>query len=265
MLTPKFLRYINNHEVKNHSRHAACLAWKAMPFFLRCCLLALATLLTACSIGGGSTWGDRPGPKGFSTVVIDAGHGGKDSGARSRSTGQMEKTLALDIAQRLATELHGRFRVVFIRNSNVFVPLEDRVQRANRYGDGILLSIHLNSGPRRTAGPETYWWRVDSYSLARRLQSQLAAVVPGKSSNRGLVRRRLRLTRNPSIPCVLVECGYLSNANEAKRLSSASYRSTLARALAAAIIEQSLHGDAAMSPLPQPIYAPPSKGTDARE
>jgi len=236
-----------------------------MTSFSRLCLLALSLLLSACSIGGGSTWGDRPGPKGFSTVIIDAGHGGKDSGARSRSTGQMEKTLALDIAQRLATELRGKFRVVFMRNSDVFVPLDERAQRASRYGDGILLSIHLNSGPRRIAGPETYWWRVDSYSLARRLQSNLAAVVPGESGNRGLVRRRLRLTRNPTIPCVLVECGYLSNASEAKRLSSASYRSTLAHALATAITQQSIHGDAGMGTLPKPIYAPPSKATDARE
>jgi N-acetylmuramoyl-L-alanine amidase len=232
--------------------------------------LAATVLLTSCagplSLGGRghSEYGDRAGAQGFSTVIIDAGHGGKDSGARGRLRGTPEKTVALDIAQRLQSELRGSFRVSMTRSSDVFVPLDDRVAIANRGGDAVLVSIHLNDGPRRLSGPETYWWRVDSYSMAKRVHSSLCSVASG-SNNRGLVRRRLRLTRNPDIPCILVECGYLSNATDSAYLATASYRQRIAQAIARALREQTARGDAGYGPLPRPIYAPPSSAHDARE
>ncbi len=233
---------------------------------MKCLLLLPLLLLTACSTpssAGKSALGNRPGPRGFRTVVIDAGHGGHDSGAVSRSTGNREKHLALDTAHRLQAELGGDFRVVQLRNGDRFVELDQRVARASRAGD-VLVSIHYNAGPSWLRGPETYYWRVDSYSLARRIQQHLAAVSSGENS-RGLVRRRLRLTRNPSIPCVLVECGYLSNPAEARLCANPAYRQRLAAAIAAAIRQQAARGDAGMGPLPRHIDAPPSRATDARD
>lgn len=224
----------------------------------------LLLLLASCGtpLGGNrSTYGDRPGPKGFSTVIIDAGHGGKDSGARAR--GLVEKNLALDISRRLQSDLSPQFKTVLLRNSDRFVDLNDRVRSANRHGDAVLVSIHLNYGNRRRAGPETFYWRVDSYSLAKRVQQNLSATVPYHASA-GLVRRRLRLTRNPVIPCILVECGYLTHAGEARTLTSSAYRERLAEAIARAIRTQAAVGDSGMGSLPRPIYAPPSKATDAR-
>lgn len=226
--------------------------------------------LCSCSSGGGSAWpqsgrsvyGDRPGPKGFDTVIVDAGHGGRDSGARAR--GLVEKQLALDVAKRLRSELWPGFKVVLMRDSDYFIELDQRVAKANRYDHAVLVSIHFNYGNRRRAGPETYYWRTDSYSLAKRVQRNLATTSPYESGNAGLVRRRLRLTRNPAIPCILVECGYLTNASDARLAASASYREKLAEAIARAIREQAQQGDAGMGPLPRPIYAPPSKATDAR-
>jgi N-acetylmuramoyl-L-alanine amidase len=212
---------------------------------------------------GRSTYGDRPGPKGFKTVVIDAGHGGKDSGAHVR--GLMEKHLALDISKRLRAALTPGFKVVQLRSDDRFIELDERVRLASRYGDAALVSIHLNYGRRSTSGPETFYWRTDSYSLARRVQLQLSAVIPNESGNAGLVRRRLRLTRNPTIPCILVECGYLTNAREASLLASAGYRERLAEAIARAIRDQAARGDSGMGVLPRPIYAPPSRAGDARD
>jgi N-acetylmuramoyl-L-alanine amidase len=212
---------------------------------------------------GRSTYGDRPGPKGFKTVVIDAGHGGKDSGAHVR--GLMEKHLALDISKRLGAALAPGFKVVQLRSDDRFIELDERVRLASRYGDAVLVSIHLNYGRRPTSGPETFYWRTDSYSLARRVQLQLSAVIPNESGNAGLVRRRLRLTRNPTIPCVLVECGYLTNAREASLIASAGYRERLAEAIARAIRDQAARGDSGMGVLPRPIYAPPSRAGDARD
>jgi N-acetylmuramoyl-L-alanine amidase len=225
-----------------------------------------ALLLASCQVPGihspGSVYGDRPGPKGFSTVVIDAGHGGKDSGARGH--GMMEKTYALDISQRLRAKLSPSFRVVMTRTDDRFIELDERVRIANRAGSAVLVSIHLNHGRRYRAGPETYWWRVDSYALSRRMQQNMTAVCPHESGNAGLVRRRLRLTRNPTIPCLLVECGYLSNARDARLLASSAYRDRLAESLARAIRAQAAYGDAGMGSLPRPLYAPPSKASDAR-
>jgi N-acetylmuramoyl-L-alanine amidase len=225
-----------------------------------------AWLLAACHsigpLGRGAAYGDRPGPRNFPTVVIDAGHGGRDSGARAR--GLTEKSLALDIAKRLADLLRPDFRVILTRSYDHFIELDQRAQTASRQSEAVLVSIHLNHGRRWRAGPETYWWRVDSYSLARRMQRHLSGVCPHESGNAGLVRRRLRLTRNPTIPCVLVECGYLTNLKDARLLAATAYRQQIARALASALREQTLAGDAGMGPLPAPIYAPPSKATDAR-
>ena len=215
------------------------------------------------SSSGPDALGHRPGPKGFRTVIIDAGHGGSDSGARSPSTGDLEKNLALDVARRVQKELAGQFRTVLMRDDDTFVDLDERVARASKNGDGVLVSIHFNSGPARLRGPETYFWRVDSYSLARRIQKKLEGLAG--TSDRGLVRRRLRLTRNPEIPCVLAECGYLSNADEARFASDPGYRGRIAGAIASAIREQSARGDEGMGALPPPINAPLSRPTDPRE
>jgi len=227
-------------------------------------LPALILLASCAAPGGRDAMGHRPGPKGFRTVVIDAGHGGRDSGARSPSTGAMEKDLALDVARRVKRQLPG-WHTVMLRHDDQFIDLDDRVAMANRHGNGVLVSIHFNHGPASVSGPETYYWRVDSHGLATRIQRNLAEVVPDETGNRGLVRRRLRLTRHPEIPCVLVECGYLSNAAEARRASDPGYREALARAIASAIKQQSALGDAGTGPLPRPIDSPPSRPTDAPE
>ena len=208
------------------------------------------------------TLGHRPGPQGFRTVIIDAGHGGKDSGAVGRH-GSVEKKLALDTAKRLQRKLRGKFKVVMVRSGDRFVDLDKRVAKANRYSSAILVSLHYNSSrSRRTKGPETYYWRVDSYSLAKRIQRELEKVSPGRERSRGLVRRRLRLTRNPKIPSVLVELGYITNSSEARRCISSGYRDRLADAVAKAIIAQHAHGDQGMGRLPRAINKPLSKESD---
>lgn len=242
------------------------MAWSVCFFLLLCGCSAPVGQQGA--LGAGQSlkrdyWGHRPGPKGFRTVIIDAGHGGKDSGAVGRGRGLVEKDLALDTAKRLKKKLSGQFKVVLLRPKDKFVDLDDRVAKANRYDSAILVSLHYNSSrSSRTRGPETYYWRVDSYSLARRIQWELEKVSPGESRNAGLVRRRLRLTRNPKIPCVLVELGYLTNSSEARLCASPRYRDQLAGAVARAIQKQQAHGDAGTGRLPRPINRPKSKASD---
>jgi N-acetylmuramoyl-L-alanine amidase len=151
-----------------------------------------------------------------------------------------------------------------MRDDDTFVDLDERVVRANRSGD-LLVSIHFNQGGSGLHGPEVFYWRVDSYGLAHKLQSALLSTYNGNANSRGLTRRRIRLTRNPEIPAVLVECGYLSNATEMQRISNPGFRQALAQAIAGAITVQAYQGDGNIGPLPPPIQAPPSRASDPRE
>ncbi|MBK1833304.1 N-acetylmuramoyl-L-alanine amidase family protein [Roseibacillus ishigakijimensis] len=249
------------------------------PFlFAALSLIACCLLLNSCASRGPSSapsaagvsltrdeWGHREGPRGFRTVIIDAGHGGHDSGAVSRTTGQKEKDLALDTAQRLKKKLSRDFEVIMLRESDRFIDLDERVRLASQRDGAILLSLHYNStgsGGGSTRGPETYYWRVDSHGLASRIQEGLEAVVPSAQGNAGLKRRRLRLTRNPDVPCVLLEFGYLSNSTEARLCANPSYRERLADSVARAVSVQARLGDQGTGARPQPLWQPPSRPTD---
>lgn len=235
--------------------------------FFHCALplSALLALLSSCAPTGLDPWGHRPGPKGFRTVILDAGHGGKDTGAVSRHTGQQEKDLTLDMAQRIREELGGDFRTILLRRDDSFIDLDDRVLMANRRSDAVLLSLHFNSSASHIRGPETYFWRVDSHGLAVRCQHAMERVCPTSAGNRGLVRRRLRLTRNPQIPCLLLEFAYLSHPQESNLAANPDYRQRMAAAIASALRDQARLGDAGTGPRPRPIYSPPSRPTDAPE
>src|SRR4029450_13034229 len=96
--------------------------------------------------------------KTFSAVVVDAGHGGKDSGA-FRRYGPPEKMVTLDVAQRLERKLReSKIKTVMTRDSDVFIPLNDRVAMENKQKNAVFVSIHFNdSRKRRTRGFETYY------------------------------------------------------------------------------------------------------------
>jgi N-acetylmuramoyl-L-alanine amidase len=95
---------------------------------------------------------------GISRIVIDAGHGGHDPGARAN--GLSEAELVLDVAQRLAKLLRQQpgVEVVMTRDRDVFIPLEERTAIANREGADLFLSIHANAARNtRARGVETYF------------------------------------------------------------------------------------------------------------
>lgn len=93
----------------------------------------------------------------LSTVVIDAGHGGKDAGAVSKDSKTYEKTLALDIANRFAARIRKDLpsvKVVQTRSTDVFVELRERAAIANRAGANLFVSIHINSN--KSTSPNGY-------------------------------------------------------------------------------------------------------------
>jgi N-acetylmuramoyl-L-alanine amidase len=201
----------------------------------------------------------------FSTVVIDAGHGGKDSGGVSGRRAPIflrEKDLTLDTAKRVRDELRrAGLKIVMMREDDHFVELDDRVRFANRQGSGaILVSIHYDAVSNQAMhGAKTFFWRADSHGLASRIQQQLVAATD--ETDQGVIRRRLRLTRNPDIPCVLCECAYVTNPAEAQKVAVESYRQRIAHGIAQGILEEYKIGDAGIASVPE-LTAPMSRASD---
>ena len=227
-------------------------------------MTALAALLTGCAHGpAGAKLGGAKGN--FTTVMIDAGHGGKDNGGtsgRHSSPYQREKDLTLDTAKRVRDELkRAGVRTVMTREDDHFVELDDRVAMANQLGVGaVLVSIHYNAtGSSRPNGVQTFFWHANSHGLATRIQAAVVAST-GETDN-GVTRRRLRLTRNPEIPCVLCECAYLTNPTENTRVAQDSYRQLIANGIANGILQEYRLGDAGIASVPE-IAAPLSKESD---
>ncbi len=144
---------------------------------------------------GGVLWLVAPGPTArgsepepahdrFDVVIVDAGHGGEDEGARGAS-GLVEKQIVLDVARRLTAQLraHG-IRVVLTRDGDRFVPLETRTAVANDARGDLFLSIHANSAPSpKPRGIETYFVSLEasddwSGELADRENQALGASAP---------------------------------------------------------------------------------------
>jgi N-acetylmuramoyl-L-alanine amidase len=175
--------------------------------------------------------------KTFTTVVVDAGHGGKDSGA-FRRYGPPEKVVTLDVAQRLDRKLReSQIKTVMTRSSDVFVPLDERVRMENAQKSAVFVSIHFNDSRRRGIhGFETYYHSGASFELASLIQSKLITIP--HSANRGIHTANFRVLRNAMCPAVLVECGFLSNRSEGNQARDWEYRELLADRIAEAIVEQ---------------------------
>src|SRR5215468_12043357 len=196
--------------------------------------IAFAASLTACSTV--TTTPVKNTSKTFDTVVVDAGHGGKDSGAYRRY-GPPEKMIALDVAQRLNRKLReSQLKTVMTRSSDVFIELNNRVAIENAQKNAIFVSIHFNdSRKRRVRGFETYYHSGASFDLANGIQAKLMTIP--NSSNGGVHTANFRVLRLASCPAVLVECGYLSNRSEANKTRDWEYRELLADRIAEGIIE----------------------------
>lgn len=201
-----------------------------------CLLLTIAALLSACATGRHAEPGVKNTSKKFTTVVVDAGHGGKDNGA-FRYYGGAEKVATLDVARRLERKLHeSQIRTVMTRSSDVFISLDERVAIENKQKNAIFVSIHFNDSRRRGIhGFETYYHSTASRDLAEQIQQKLLTIP--NSANRGVHYANFRVLRLANIPAVLVECGFLSNRREGGEARDSEYRDRLADKIAEAIVE----------------------------
>ena len=131
---------------------------------LRLGLGVVLTLAVAAAAAPPPEAGER-----FDTVVIDAGHGGDDHGARGPK-GLLEKDLVLDVARRVATKLSGDgVKAVLTRSDDRFVGLEDRTSIANDARADLFVSIHANASEAQAAkGIETFFVSLDATDEAAR-------------------------------------------------------------------------------------------------
>src|SRR3989440_11711507 len=219
-------------------------------------LLAIAFFASLAACSTVTTTGVKNTSKTFNTVVVDAGHGGKDSGAYRRY-GPAEKIVALDVAQRLNRKLReSQLKTVMTRSSDVFIELNDRVAIENAQKNAIFVSIHFNDSRRRgIRGFETYYHSGASSDLANRIQQKLMTIP--HSANRGVHTANFRVLRLASCPAVLVECGYLSNRSEGREARNGEYPELLADRIAQAIVEQRYGLGADNAPAPAVVNQAP--------
>ena len=196
----------------------------------------LHRLLATVTLGAALVLALPAGASAFSTVVIDAGHGGYSLG--QSVGGVYEKWLALDIALRLDRYLRWRgVQTVLTRRNDAFVGLDERVNLANRYRrDAIFVSVHFN-GSRNTgaSGLETFYYSRSGFDLASRIHRRAVPKVRG--GNRGVKFGRYHVIRKAALPAALVEGGFLTNPAERARIVKGSYRQNLAEAIGRGILD----------------------------
>jgi N-acetylmuramoyl-L-alanine amidase len=181
-------------------------------------------------------------PNGKVLVMIDPGHGGKDSGAIGLG-GLQEIEVILPIAKRVASILESKgIPTKLTRDSDYFVGLDERVSLANRYDATIFVSIHANSidGRPDVNGLETYYYGSEGSKLADVIHRNVLSTVNAKGfylGDRNTRSARFLVLRKSRIPAVLVETGYLTNEAEVARLRRDDYRATEAEGIAKGIME----------------------------
>ena len=216
------------------------------------------------------------------TLVIDAGHGGNDAGAIGLVKGVKEKDLNLTVAQKVAAKIRQQYpevKVVLTRDTDVFLPLQQRADIANKNHADLFISIHTNAAENRNAqGAETFILGTDrmednldvamrenavmkleqdqtvyqgfdpnsieSYIIFELMQNQymdnslvFAELIQNQfvgslnRANRGVRQAAFWVLLKSACPSVLVEMGFLSNAEEEKWLASEDGKNGIANGI----------------------------------
>lgn len=198
-------------------------------------------------------------------IVLDPGHGGKDQGTQNPLLKLQEKQMTLDVALRLERILKKKgFTVSLTRRSDTFIPLDKRSLKAKDLKADVFISIHFNAvggndikhikgietyilpGKNQPSSSRTTLEETDKHSypgnthnawnafLAYCIHTQLVDNL--KSLDRGIKKARFAVLKELPCPGVLVECGFLSNLEEAKHIASKDHREKIALALAEGIV-----------------------------
>lgn len=188
-------------------------------------------------------------------IIIDAGHGGEDCGTVS-ADGTLEKDLNLAVSLRLASLFRAAgYPVVMTRTEDRLLyteeqnikgqrkqyDLKNRLLISEKYGNGVLVSIHMNSFPTQKYSGTQIWYADDAASrkLAQSIQSEIARTLQ-PDNHRTIMRstQDLYLLSRSTHPALLIECGFLSNEAECARLRSEEYQKRLSFVIFYAMIKE---------------------------
>ena len=171
-------------------------------------------------------------PRGYYKVFIDAGHGGTDPGALGY--GYRESDLNLQVAKKVESKLKSKgIDVKMSRSSDIFYSLSERAEMANDYGADAFVSIHQNSAEVKSAnGIETYYNRnkEEDKPLSNDIQTQVISQTG--ANNRGVKNAEFTVLVKSEMISALVECGFITNELEVKKLSDSAYQDKLATGIA---------------------------------
>ncbi|OUL26275.1 N-acetylmuramoyl-L-alanine amidase [Nostoc sp. 106C] len=182
--------------------------------------------------------GQRPVvPRGKLLVVIDPGHGGKDSGAPGLG-GLLEKDVVLPISIQIARILEKNgVQTVLTRDADFFVELQGRVDIAERVNATLFVSVHANSIDNRSDvnGLEVYYYD-SGHDFADVVRNTILNSI-GTIKDRGTRKARFYVLRKSSMPSILVETGYMTGREDNPRLASREYQNRMAEAIANGILK----------------------------
>lgn len=177
----------------------------------------------------GSNTTHTSGSKEKIKIVIDAGHGGSDSGATGNGMAEKNLALAIVLAAKKSFDNDSRFQVSYTRTADTYPSLSQRANLANNKNADMFLCVHINSASASAHGTETLWNSnrnsvtkkngLTSKELATAMHS--GAIAATGFTNRGLVNRpNLYVLKHTKMPACLIEYGFISNKTEAGRMKA---------------------------------------------
>ncbi len=183
-------------------------------------------------------------------IMLDAGHGGSDPGAIGKLNGRTvnEKDLTLSITYKVKDILESNgYKTSMTRTGDTLPSLTERPEQANAEGCALFVSIHINSAEAESAhGTEVYWSEENNGGEYGITSKEFAANVLDSMLNymgsydRGVKMANWAVTRRSEMPAILVEVGFISNAEELEAMCSDDYQNRVAKGIAEGIID-SLH------------------------
>jgi len=173
-------------------------------------------------------------------VILDAGHGGSDEGAKVNFFQEKKVTLSTVLLLKKQLEEMG-YRVILTRSRDVYIPLHRRVSIANRTRGVVFVSVHYNASKSQDVkGIEVFYcsgkdpWRTQaSKRLASSILSPLLSYTQAES--RGVKVGNFHVIRETEMPAVLVEAGFITNFDERTLLRDKKYLENLAKGIAIGI------------------------------
>lgn len=220
------------------------------------CALVCVIIIFSSNMTGASAQSSYASEEGSPvTVIIDAGHGGEDGGTQSRD-GLLEKDLNLDIAKRLSLIFsqngvnvimtRSDDRLLYDKNGDYkgrkkALDAQARLNIASEDPNAIFISIHQNYfSSSQYSGLQVWYSGNDNRSmeLAQYIQSGVKNTLqPNNNRQIKLAGSNIYLLEHVKNPAVLIECGFLSNPEEAKRLSDPTYRQNLSEVIYRSVTE----------------------------